>query len=78
MLLSFPCLTIAPRSLILRWLWCDPPLCPGLNQSSDKRFSTHIGHGNPFLKSVLVQAAVCAWRKRGSYLKDKFFRLRPG
>ena len=51
-------------------------LCPGLNQSSDKRFSTHIGHGNPFLKTVLVQAAVTASRKRGSYLKDKFFRLK--
>jgi transposase len=51
-------------------------ICPGLNQSSDKRFSTHIGHGNPFLKTVLVQAAVSASRKRGSYLKDKFFRLK--
>jgi transposase len=51
-------------------------LCPGLNQSSDKHFSTHIGHGNPFLKTVLVQAAVTASRKRGSYLKDKFFRLK--
>jgi transposase len=51
-------------------------ICPGLNQSSDKRFSTHIGHGNPFLKAVLVQAAVTGSRKRGSYLKDKFFRLK--
>ena len=51
-------------------------ICPGNNQSADKRFSTHIGHGNPFLKTVLVQAAVCASRKRGSYLKDKFFRLK--
>lgn len=51
-------------------------ICPGLNQSSDKRFSTHIGRGNPFLKAVLVQAAVTGSRKRGSYLKDKFFRLK--
>lgn len=51
-------------------------ICPGLNQSSDKRFSTHIGRGNPFLKTVLVQAAVTGSRKRGSYLKDKFFRLK--
>lgn len=51
-------------------------ICPGNNQSADKHFSTHIGHGNPFLKTVLVQAAVCASRKRGSYLKDKFFRLK--
>jgi hypothetical protein len=28
------------------------------------------------LKTVLVQAAVCASRKQGSYLKDKFFRLK--
>ena len=51
-------------------------ICPGLNQSSDKRLSTHIGRGNPFLKAVLVQAAVTGCRKRGSYLKDKFFRLK--
>lgn len=51
-------------------------ICPGLNQSSDKRFSTHIGRGNPFLKTVLVQAAVTGSRKRGSYFKDKFFRLK--
>jgi len=51
-------------------------ICPGSNQSADKRFSTRIGHGNPFLKTALVQAAVCASRKNGSYLKDKFFRLK--
>ena len=51
-------------------------LCPGNHQSADKRFSTRINHGNPFLKAVLVQAAVSASRKHGSYLKDKFFRLK--
>jgi transposase len=51
-------------------------ICPGNNQSADKRFSTRIGHGNPFLKTALVQAAVAASRKQGSYLKDKFFRLK--
>ncbi len=51
-------------------------ICPGNNQSADKRFSTRIAHGNPFLKTVLVQAAVSAARKQGSYLKDKFFRLK--
>src|SRR5215471_500505 len=51
-------------------------ICPGNNQSAGKRFSSHIGHGNPYLKTALVQAAVCAARKRGSYLKDKFFRLK--
>ncbi len=51
-------------------------ICPGNNQSADKRFSTHVNYGNPFLKTALVQAAVSASHKRGSYLKDKFFRLK--
>ncbi len=51
-------------------------VCPGNNQSADKRFSSRIGHGNPYLKTALVQAAVSGSRKRGSYLKDKFFRLK--
>jgi transposase len=51
-------------------------ICPGNNRSADKSFSSHIGHGNPFLKTALVQAAVAASRKNGSYLKDKFFRLK--
>jgi transposase len=51
-------------------------ICPGNNESAGKRFSSHIGHSNPYLKTALVQAAVCAARKRGSYLKDKFFRLK--
>jgi transposase len=53
-------------------------ICPGLNQSSEKRFSTHIGRGNPFLKAGLVQAAVTGCRKRGSYLKTNSSGSRRG
>ena len=31
---------------------------------------------NPYLKATLVTAAVCGARTKGSYLRDKFHRLR--
>jgi len=51
-------------------------VCPGNHQTANKRLNAPTGHGNLYLKTALVQAAVCASRKRGSYLKDKFFRLK--
>jgi transposase len=51
-------------------------VCPGNNESAGKRKSTQIRKGNVHLKTALVEAAVAAARKTGSYLKDKFFRLR--
>jgi len=32
--------------------------------------------GNPYLKATLVTAAVCGARTKGTYLRDKFHRLR--
>src|SRR3712207_9042084 len=45
-----------------------------LFRSKRKRRGTR--KGNPHLKAALVTAAVCGARTRGSYLRDKFHRLR--
>lgn len=51
-------------------------LCPGNNESAGKRKSGRTRRGNPYLKPMLVEAAQAASRKKGSYLRDKFQRLR--
>ena len=51
-------------------------LCPGNNESAGKRKSSRIPSGNVYLKSGLVEAANAAARAKGTYLRDKFFRLK--
>jgi len=51
-------------------------LCPGQNESAGKRKSTRLRKGAPWLKTVLVQSAWAATRKRNSYLRAQFHRLR--
>jgi transposase len=51
-------------------------MCPGNYQSAGKRKRGQVRKGNEHLKTALVTAAVAASRKTGSYLKDKYFRLR--
>jgi transposase len=51
-------------------------LCPRMDQSAGKRRSTRIRHGAPWLKTVLVQAAWAGSRKRDSYLRAQFLRLK--
>ncbi len=51
-------------------------LCPGLNESAGKRMSTRIRHGDPWLKTALVQAAFAAANKRDSYLRAKYLRVK--
>jgi transposase len=52
-------------------------LCPRLEMSAGKHFSTRTRKGGNWLKTVLVQAAWAAVRKRDeSYLRAQFFRLR--
>lgn len=51
-------------------------LCPGNNESAGKRKSSHIPKGNVYLKTALVEAANAAARAKGTYLRDKFFRLK--
>lgn len=50
-------------------------LCPGNHESAGKRRNISVRKGNPFLKSMLVQAATAAVRTKGSYYEAKFHRL---
>lgn len=51
-------------------------LCARQNESAGKRRSTRVRHGAPWLKTVLVQAAWAASRKRNGYPRAQFARLR--
>jgi len=51
-------------------------LCPQLRESAGKRQSTRLRKGAPWLKPVLVQAAWAASRKKDSYLRSQFGRLK--
>lgn len=50
-------------------------VCPGNNESAGKRRGHAKRHGNVHLTSALVQAAMAASRKKGTYLKERFWRL---
>jgi transposase len=49
---------------------------PGNNESAGKRKNSRIPKGNMYLKSALVEAATAAARTKGTYLRDKFYRLK--
>jgi len=51
-------------------------LCPGQNESAGKRKSFRLRKGAPWLKTTLVQCAWAASRKKDSYYKAQFNRLR--
>lgn len=51
-------------------------VCPGNNESAGKRKSSRITKGNVYLKVALVEAANAAARAKGTYLRDKFYRLK--
>jgi transposase len=51
-------------------------LCPRLDVSAGKRHSTRLRHATPWLKTTLVQAAWAATRKKDSYLRAQFARLK--
>jgi len=51
-------------------------VCPGNNESAGKRKSSRIPKGNVYLKTALVEAAHTAAKAKGTYLRDKFFRLK--
>jgi transposase len=51
-------------------------ICPGNNESAGKRKSSRIPKGNVYLKTALVEAANAAARAKGTYLRDKFYRLK--
>jgi len=51
-------------------------LCPANHESAGKQKRRGTRKGNPYLKATLVTAAVCGARTKGTYLRDKFHRLR--
>lgn len=51
-------------------------LCPRNDESAGKRRSTRLRKGAPWLKTMLIQCAWAAKRKKGSYLQAQFLRLR--
>ena len=51
-------------------------VCPGNNESAGKRKSSRIPKGNMYLKTALVEAANSAAKAKGTYLRDKFYRLK--
>src|ERR1700694_2062267 len=50
-------------------------LCPGQNESAGKRKPARLRKGARWLKTMLVQCAWAAKRKKDSYYKAQFFRL---
>jgi transposase len=51
-------------------------LCPRLDESAGKRLSNRTRRGAPWLKTLLVQAAWSASKKRDSYFRARFLRLK--
>lgn len=51
-------------------------LCPRCDESAGKRRSTRVGKGAPWLKTVLVQCAWAAARKKESHFKTLFHRIK--
>jgi transposase len=50
-------------------------LCPGNNESAGKRRSTRLRKGNLWLKTMLIQCAWAAKRKKDSYFRAQFYRI---
>jgi len=50
-------------------------LCPGNNESAGKRKSGATGHGNRWLRAILVQVAWAASHKKESYFQAQYRRL---
>ncbi|HEY6558133.1 MAG TPA: IS110 family transposase [Polyangiaceae bacterium] len=51
-------------------------VCPGNNESAGKSKRGRTRRGNVYLMTALVEAAHGASRRKDSFLKDKFFRLK--
>jgi transposase len=52
-------------------------VAPGNNESAGKKKRETTRRGNVHLMTALVQAAVCAARAKGTYLRSKYWRLVP-
>jgi transposase len=51
-------------------------LCPRMDESAGKRRSTRIREGNVWLKTLLVQCAWAASRRKDSYLRAQLHRIK--
>lgn len=51
-------------------------ICPANNESAGKRRYGKARKGNIHLKTALVTAAMGAAKRKGSYLRDKYYRLK--
>ncbi len=51
-------------------------VCPGNHESAGRSKSGRARKGNVHLRTILVGAAISAGRCRGSYLRDKYHRLK--
>lgn len=51
-------------------------VCPGNYESAGKQKSGRISKGNHYVKTELIEAAHAASRAKGTYLKEKFYRLK--
>jgi transposase len=51
-------------------------VCPGNHESAGKQKSGRARKGNVHLRTMLVGAAISAGHAKGSYLKDKYYRLK--
>jgi transposase len=51
-------------------------VCPGSHDSAGKKKNVRARKGNQHLRTMLVGAAMSAGRTKGSYLKDKYHRLK--
>jgi transposase len=49
--------------------------CPGNKESAGVRRKAKTREGNPYIKTILIQAAVCARQTIGSHLAARFHRL---
>jgi transposase len=50
-------------------------MCSGQDESAGKRKRTRLRKGSPWLKTILVQCAWAAIRKKDSYYRAQFYRL---
>ena len=51
-------------------------LCPGNNESAGKRKSGHSPVYKHHLKTIMLEVAWAAIKKKGSYFKEKYYRLK--
>lgn len=52
-------------------------VCPGNRRTAGKAKAEHTGHGNPWLRSTLIEMAWAAARSKDTFLSAQYHRLTP-